>query len=315
MPKKLLILAATTLTLFAKFSATPSMQCEAYNNMRHTKNTHHITLDTSKKYTILKKHKGQFLVLIPGESIAQRWVVPSCFSKNVKTHKSPNISKHTNKYKTSIFNNKNNKNQTLLVLSWQNAFCQMHRRVTECKRFDRSDKGHLTLHGLWPQPRSNQYCKVPHKLVAKDKHHQWRALPNIDIEPQTLELMDRYMPGYVSRLHKHEWIKHGTCYGKSADGYFHDALTLAKEVDNSAVGDLMRKNVGKKLTLSQIKAAFDRAFGKGASEHVAISCSGGLITEIKVALSGHSDEIKDLIFNGSHPKSRCQQGKVDRTGY
>jgi len=301
--------------LFARFSAVPVAECEAYNNMKHTKNTHHIVLDTEKQYTVLKKHKGQYLVLIDGESIAQRWVDGSCFSSKKKEYKSTIKPKDTKKYQKSVSKNITTRKQALLVLSWHNAFCETHRRQTECQNPKKSDKGHLVLHGLWPQPRNNVYCNVPQKLIAKDKHHQWKALPNIDIEESTLELMDSYMPGYLSRLHKHEWLKHGTCYGTSADKYYHDALTMAQEVDRSAVGKLFRTHVGRRITLSQIRTAFDHAFGKGAGQRVELKCQGGLITELWIHVGGEGDRLSERIHSGTPAKSRCREGKVDRTGY
>ncbi len=315
MQKYLLLSLFSTLFLAARFSATPAMECEAYNNMKHTKNSHLVTLHNGQTYTVLKKHKGQFLVLIPGESIAQRWVDDRCFSKNNKPHKKPIKSKHTKKYEKHIFANRKPDGRALLALSWQNAFCQTHRRVSECKTYDRSDKGHLSLHGLWPQPRNKQYCDIPQKLIAKDKHHQWKALPNIDITEDTLALMDSYMPGYVSRLHKHEWIKHGVCYGTNAETYYHNALTLAKEVDSSEVGALFRSHVGKKLTLKQIRSSFEHAFGKGAGSSLSMACQGGLITEIRVETAGKGDKLKALIVRNGKSRSRCHSGKVDRTGY
>ncbi len=315
MRKLLWLLLLSTLYLSARFTAAPVMECEAYNNMKHTKNTHHVVLRTDQNYTVLKKHKGQFLVLLKGENLAQRWVDGNCFFKKKKAYKKPKKTKYTKKYQKPIFTNKKAKKQSLLVLSWHNAFCETHRKKTECRNPKKSEQGKLVLHGLWPQPRNTVYCDVPRKLIAKDKHHQWKALPNIDIEESTLALMDDYMPGYVSRLHKHEWIKHGTCYGESADRYYHDALTLVSEVDHSAVGKLLRNNVGKKVTLGQIRGAFDRAFGAGAGQRVELKCQGGLMTELWIHMGDKGDNLGELIAKGSTTKSRCHKGKVDRTGY
>jgi len=316
MKKHILLSLFSSLIVFARFTSAPVMECEAYNNMKHSKNTHHVLLHTDQNYTVLKKHKGQYLVLIKGESIAQRWVEGKCFSKSKKSNiKKPNISKHTKKYKEPILKSIKPGSQSLLILSWHNAFCETHRKKAECRQVKKSDKGHLVLHGLWPQPRNKVYCDVPQKLIAKDKHHQWRSLPNIDIVESTLELMDSYMPGYVSQLHKHEWIKHGTCYGESADRYYHDALSLAKEVDHSAVGKLFRSHVGKKITLGQIRNAFDHAFGTGAGQRVALKCQGGLITELWIHIGGKGDTLSPLIARGSSTKSRCYKAKVDRTGF
>ena len=296
----------------ARFTAQPSQTCEAYNNMKHTKNTHHVLLAPGHDYTVVKKHKGQYLILLKGESPAQRWADGSCFSGGKRTTAATKKPTPRKKYQKQIFPNTKKGGKTeLLVLSWQNAFCETHRKKQECRQDKGGDAGHLTLHGLWPQPRSNAYCNVPKKTVSRDKFHQWRMLPNIDTNPETLELMDRYMPGYVSYLHKHEWIKHGTCYGTTADKYFHDGLTLAKEVDNSAVGKLLKNTIGKRVTLGVIRHAFDQAFGMGAGQRVEMKCNRGLLTELWINLRGQGEHIQPLITNAPKRKSRCRQARVD----
>jgi len=202
------------------------------------------------------------------------------------------------------------KSQALLVLSWQDAFCMKHQRYAECKLIKKGDKAHLTLHGLWPQPRRNQYCHIERKYILKDKHHQWRALPDLNIERKNFTLMKSYMPGYRSMLYKHEWIKHGSCYSNNPNTYFHDALTLAKEVDNSAVGKFFRENQTKTITLKQVRKTFDNAFGSGAGKHVELVCRNGIITELRIHIGSHGDALKSLITKGSYARSRCKYGKV-----
>ncbi len=311
MKRTSLFLAVLPILASARFTAQPSQTCEAYNNMKHTQNTHHVLLTPGHDYTVVKRHKGQYLILLKGESPAQRWADGSCFSGS-KHSKTTKKTYHSKKYKKQIFSNRKKGGTTeLLVLSWQNAFCETHRKKQECRQDRGGDAGHLTLHGLWPQPRSNAYCNVPKKTVSRDKFHQWRALPNIDTNPETLELMDRYLPGYVSYLHKHEWIKHGTCYGTTADTYFHDGLTLTKEVDESAVGKLLKNAIGKRVTLGVIRHAFDQAFGQGAGQRVEMKCRQGLLTELWINLRGQGDHLQPLITNAPKRKSRCRQARVD----
>jgi len=299
-----------TVSVSARFTAHPTQSCEAWNDMKHSRNTHHVVLEPDQEYTILKKHKGQYLILLKGESPAQRWVDHTCFSKSSR-QKRKDKQEYIKKYKNKIFPNRKTLRNEILVLSWQNTFCETHRNKKECRTNRSGDPGHLTLHGLWPQPRSNAYCNVPRKIVAKDKHHQWRTLPNIDTEPETLELMDTYMPGYVSYLHKHEWIKHGTCYGTTADRYFHDGLSLAQEVDRSAVGTLLKNSIGKRVTLGAIRHAFDQAFGMGAGSRVEMKCDRGLLSELWINLKGQGDHLKPLIADAPKRKSRCRSAIVD----
>ena len=299
--------------LLARTTAHPVQSCEAYNNLKHTRNTHHVVLDPAKEYTILKKHKGQYLLLLKDESPAQRWVDDDCFAPRKTDFHPEKTQSNTKKYKEK--KTLLTAQPLLLVLSWHNTFCETHPRKQECRISKRSnDPGHLVLHGLWPQPRSNAYCTVPRKIVAKDKHRQWCALPVLDLKPETLSLMERYMPGYRSCLHRHEWIKHGTCYGTDPDTYYRDALSLTAEVDRSEVGQLLRNRIGRRITLGEIRRAFDRSFGAGAGQRVEMKCDRGLLSELWINLRGRGDSLKARIAAAPLRKSRCRSAIVDAPG-
>ena len=292
-------------TVFARFEATAIEKCEAYNDMKHKKNSGAVSIKLGESYTIIKKYKGQHQTLLPNANPVQRWVDSSCFG-------SKSISK---KPKEKSVSHSTKSSQSLLALSWQNAFCQTHKYKNECKRATSSDRGQFTLHGLWPQPKNNSYCNLPRDTVAKDKHHQWRELPDISLSSSTLTSMQSYMPGHKSGLHKHEWYKHGTCYGTDADTYFGNALKLAKEIDSSSIGKLIRSKEGGSITLAEIRKAFDDTYGKPSGKKVQMRCKGGLFTELWINLSGKGDNISSLIKNGENTKSRCNRAKVDRAGY
>ena len=150
----------------------------------------------------------------------------------------------------------------LLAISWQNAFCQTHQQKRECRNVKPTafSASHFTLHGLWPQPRNRVNCKGAHKVFLEKKLYH-----------TLLEVM----PAAKSGLHKHEWKKHGTCYGKSQDAYFTDAIALLKQINASAVRELFTKNVGKVLSKKQLMLAFDKSFGKGAGRKVKMMCKKG----------------------------------------
>ncbi len=333
-----LLLLITSFTM-ARYDALPTESCEAYNNMKHTKNTHRVRLDTSHKYTVLKHHKGQNLIIVKGESPAQRWVDDSCFSKPDKKTNRDDVSpaksqvvniedeltfatlniartKHTNKYQSNVTSTQN-----LLTLSWHNAFCETHRYKKECKRsllpFGKAkySEKHFVLHGLWPQPRNKQYCNVDKQLVAADKHKQWRDLPCLSLDEETEDRLEKIMPGFASELHKHEWIKHGTCYGTEADHYFRDAISLVEQLNTSKVGDYFMKQIGKKVTLKQVRHLFDRSFGVGAGKHVELKCKKGLVTELWLHLGSGSDDLATLLKKGKQTRSRCQGGRIDKAGF
>ncbi|TGV61924.1 ribonuclease, partial [Mesorhizobium sp. M2D.F.Ca.ET.160.01.1.1] len=110
-------------------------------------------------------------------------------------------------------------------------------------------------HGLWPQPNGNFYCQVPAADKANDNPTHWGDLPPVKLDANTRAELDQVMPGTASKLERHEWIKHGTCYGKDQQKYFSDALNLMREVNASQVRDLFTKNIGKQLTSQQIRDA------------------------------------------------------------
>ncbi|RLA69985.1 MAG: hypothetical protein DRG09_04390 [Epsilonproteobacteria bacterium] len=310
----------------ARFEAKPTQGCEAYNNMKHTMNTHHVILDTSEKYTVLKHHKGQNLILVKGEQPAQRWVDDECFSK--KTNTVLNIDDELRRASVNMSDDSNhntvNENispNNLLVLSWHNAFCETHRYKKECKRgmlsFGKNGyrEKHFVLHGLWPQPRSNVYCSVSQKELSLDKHKQWNRLAPLDLSDEVREDLKKLMPGISSNLHKHEWIKHGTCYGTDANRYYKDAISLVKQINNSKVGHFFKNNIGKRVTLQQVRSLFDRNFGLGTGKRLDMLCKKGLVTELWLHLGSGSDDIGTLLKHGEVTRSRCFNGVIDRAGF
>ena len=299
-----------------------SKSCPAYNNMKHTSNTNNINLKIGTEYRILQKNKGQILTLISGERIAQRWVDDACFSEaklETKTEKKtlPSILKRfSSKSKESKLVNSKSK-QNLLALSWQNAFCQSHQYKKECKAMKNNDFGakEFVLHGLWPQPRNNQYCKMSKKEVGMDKNKQWHRLSKLDLNTTTRTELAKYMPGYGSNLHKHEWVKHGSCYGTSANDYYANAISLLKQLNESKVQAYFADNLRKTVYLRDIRRLFDSEFGKGAGEHVTMNCRKGLVTELWLHIGNEGDNLSELFKKGERPRSRCSKGRVDAVGF
>jgi ribonuclease T2 len=123
------------------------------------------------------------------------------------------------------------------------------------------------------------------------------------------------MPGYASALYKHEWIKHGTCYGTDASRYYSDAAHWTDQIAQGSVGRLLQSNIGKRITLRQLRKALGRDFGDKAGEKLDLRCDHGKISELWIHIGGDSSNLKDQILAGSHTHSRCQGGIVDAPGY
>ena len=303
--------------LFARYEAKPTQTCEAYNNLKHTQNTHNVVLDTSKIYTVLRDHQGQKLILVKGEQPAQRWVDDACFSKTLHSQQTHIKSKHKFEVKKEPVTQK----QNILVLSWHNAFCETHRYKKECKRTlfpfggGKYKEKHFVLHGLWPQPKSNQYCGVSAYEKSLDKHKQWYRLPALNLPPELNRRLEKVMPGFSSNLHRHEWIKHGTCYSSDAKNYYEDAVSLTEQFNVSKAGQFFQKHIGQYVTLQQIRIQFDRSFGQGCGKRVELKCKKGMITELWLHLGSGSDELATLLKSGKETRSYCTGGRIDKAGF
>lgn len=211
----------------------------------------------------------------------------------------------------------------VLAVSWQPAFCETRPDKPECvaQTDERFDASHFTLHGLWPQPYGNIYCGTDAKLRALDEVGAWEQLPAPDLAPSTRAAVDRTMPGSASFLDRHEWVKHGSCHGASAEAYFQDSLRLLAELNESPVRALFADGIGRVLSAGAIRDSFDEAFGRGAGRRVEIVCRRvgirRLIVEMKIAIGGPILPERDLgalLMQAPEGPVGCTSGIVDRVG-
>ncbi len=211
----------------------------------------------------------------------------------------------------------------LLVASWQPAFCETApgRGKTECRALNAGETpraaSHFSIHGLWPQPNGTFWCGVDPDHVNQGR---WERLPEPETDGDTARELAEVMPGVASNLHRHEWIKHGSCYGAEggADEYYDDTLWLMEQLNASAVQDLFEANIGARITLEEIRAAFDDSFGAGAGDRVRLKCSSGNIQELWIHMDGvivaGDTPLGDLMRAARPVTSRCSSGHVDPAG-
>jgi ribonuclease T2 len=329
----ILALVITTLTGAARAdvkmtgSFVADAACPATQAIKSGKNPGNVSTEAGKSYDLLAGNKDaptHYLVRVPGADPERRWVKISCghvAGGNASTV--PAAPADQNKPSAPASGNP----EYVFALSWQPAFCETKSSKKECQAQTAAgfDAAHFTLHGLWPQPNGNFYCQVAASDKANDNPAHWQDLPPVNLDPNTRSELDQVMPGTASDLERHEWIKHGTCYGKSQQEYFADALNLMRAVNSSPVRDLFTKNVGKQLTSDQIRKAFDSAFGAGAGERVRVSClvdpSSGrrLIGELTLGLTGPigpSSSLGELMLaSAPTTKAGCPKGAVDPIGF
>ena len=291
--------------------------CEVFNNMKHSKNSGQQKLEKGLSYRVIREQGDQYYVTVPSIPVPNRWVDKSCFDTAAISQTKKSAVEKTSTYKKQIIADVDQPKGLLLALSWHNAFCETHRSRRECRQSRNSRQGNhsVVLHGLWPQPRNNLYCNVSYKQKEYDKNRQWNRIERLDLSNQTRKELREVMPGVSSNLHRHEWIKHGTCYGVSPEEYFTEAISLAKQVNDSRLGRFFVSNQGKMVTLRQVRFKVDESFGRGSGKRVELRCKNGMITELWFHLGYGEDKLSELLKEGKPVRSRCQRGRIDRAGF
>lgn len=180
----------------------------------------------------------------------------------------------------------------------------------------------FALHGLWPQPEGKAYCGVAERDRGLDLDRRWDRLPAVGLTPAGRAALEEVMPGTRSGLDRHQWTKHGTCYGTAAEEYFADAAGLMRELNAARpVAELFEGSVGRDLGIDEVRDAFDRAFGRGAGDRVAMVCDEGggrrLVGGLRLSLAGEVTEGVGLgrLLRAARPARRgCPSGEVDAAG-
>lgn len=212
----------------------------------------------------------------------------------------------------------------VLAVSWQPGFCETRPERPECRSQTetRFDAEHFTLHGLWPQPRGKAYCGLSEAEQAEMRSRRWSRLPALPLSAETRRALDRAMPGTQSHLQRHQWMKHGTCYGAEPETYFRHALMLLAALNGSAVRDFFVENIGERVTAEGVRRSFAVAFGQAAGERVVVRCRRDgerrLITELQIHLRGPLDDESNLGERMAATGARgagCGSGIVDPVGF
>ena len=153
----------------------------------------------------------------------------------------------------------------LLSLSWAPNYCAEHPsdNSSECRKGNH--KG-FVLHGLWPQSNQGQppmSCQ-PASPVAGD-------------------IVRHMLEYYPSRgLIQHEWEKHGTCSGLSAQDYFAKVEQAFKSVNPP--GQLKNLSIDKVFAPKDIERAFAQSNNADA-DAFRISCHAQVLVGVEVCMS------------------------------
>jgi ribonuclease T2 len=311
-------------------------RCEAMQSMKKGTNPGAVLTEARRAYDMLginKKGGDHYQMLVPGAPVTeQRWVRADCgvhvvAAGTAQPGTEPIPGTGTGTGGLPPVTERPESDDNLLALSWQPAFCETKPDKTECRRLNAGDlpetETRLSIHGLWPQPRGNDYCGVTDELKRLDGAGRWSDLPEVEMDAETRAALEAAMPGTASFLERHEWTKHGTCHmgAGGSDEYFDDTLRLTEELNGSPVGRFIADNLGREVRTDEIAALFDEAFGEGAGDRVEFACArdGGrtLIQEIRIALVGVIGPETGLaeLMLAARPVGRgCARGVIDPAG-
>ena len=263
----------------------------------------------------LNKPDGEFLqIRVPDARPELRWVRLSCGELIALGALRANPTENINRPKAG---------KLLLSLSWQPAFCESSPDKTECRTQtpSRYDADHFSLHGLWPQPQGLEYCDVSPLDRATDQRRRWNDLPRVNLESDTAQRLNRVMPGTRSALERHEWVRHGSCFGSEPETYYRTALSLVDQVNSSKLREALIQYSGRSVSVMQLKTAFETSFGEGAGRALGIRCSRDgqrrLIAEIRIQLKQPVKEatpIRAALDTSSPAPGNCDAGVVDQVG-
>ena len=318
--------------LDGSFVAGPN--CSAFQSIRKQSNP--VQLEAGHAYQIVAGNKdapSHFLIVVPGATPERRWAPIGCGKREggqpmgEGTAPAPETdgaaTQDNQQQQGKQQQGKQQRTQYVLAASWQPAFCETKPDKVECQTqtAERFDASHFALHGLWPQPRSLDYCRVEQPQVEDDRAGRWDQLPAVALEPNTQEELNKVMPGTQSHLERHEWTKHGTCYAATAEEYFSESLALIRALNGSAVQALFASHAGQFVSFDDIRKAFDQSFGPGAGRRVRMQCARDkgrlIISELTIGLTGEitpQSSLADLIAAAQPTKSECPGGVVDLAG-
>ncbi|MGB5832693.1 MAG: ribonuclease T(2) [Thiohalocapsa sp.] len=304
-----------------------SRPCEALASIKRGTNPGDLMLQPGARYSVIGKnreHPSHYLIQIDAAASSPRWVPVDCGQLETSDdgEAPPGVAPPapTAVPETSMAELvADPPMQLMLAASWQNAYCERSSRRPECRSLNAGDAAavRFSLHGLWPQPIGQSFCDVSSRDRRDAEDGRWSDLPRLDLTPATRARLDALMPGTRSHLQRHEWTKHGTCYGTDAETYFTDSLALVEQLNASPVRALFADNVGRHLSATEVRKVFSGTFGRAAGQRLRLACRDGLITELRISLKGAPGgraDLRDWLRAAPSKSGGCRGGRVAGVG-
>jgi ribonuclease T2 len=161
----------------------------------------------------------------------------------------------------------------VLALSWTPTWCALEGDARGSEQCDATKDFGWTLHGLWPQ-----------------FHQGWPSFCRTS-ERQPSRYMTNGMSDIMgtSGLAWHQWKKHGTCSGLSAQDYYALSREAYGKVNRPALFRKLKDPV--KVPAKVIEEAFLKENPLLKANTLTITCKQGRIQEARICLSKDLDPV------------------------
>jgi ribonuclease T2 len=161
----------------------------------------------------------------------------------------------------------------VLALSWTPTWCALEGDARGSEQCDASKDFGWTLHGLWPQFHQGwpSFCRTSERQPS-------RSMTN-----GMSDIMG------TSGLAWHQWKKHGTCSGLSAQDYYALSREAYGKVNRPALFRKLKDPV--KVPAKVIEEAFLKENPLLKANTLTITCKQGRIQEARICLSKDLDPV------------------------
>ena len=202
---------------------------------------------------------------------------------------------------------------SLLVVTWGPSLCKVEPSNSGCKSGHVGSLGQsFVLHGLWPQPSTEQYCEVPKRTPDRDRKP-------VSLPPD-LQASLKAMMSDSALMTTHEWYAHGTCSGVGPPAYFGIAADLADQAAK-VLDPLFQQAAGQRVSSRSVRATVDAQLGMGTGKRVGLTCrdasgAGSIVYEVRFSLPPvaelreDSPSLASALTGGPTVAPGCGQARV-----
>lgn len=200
----------------------------------------------------------------------------------------------------------------VLVVSWQPGYCAARPKSRGCADFAATSPAAQQLSLVSRLQVRKSYCGIEADLKQRARKGKWTDLPEIVLASGTKERLLAAMPAARLGLDRQQWLRSGSCVAASPEAYYSRSLDLMDQLNASPVRSLFTDKAGAAVTLAEVRAAFDTAFGPGAGDRVRLSCRKAgdktVVIGLTIGLMAGEGKLAALINSASPTKSRCNGG-------